>query len=94
MTSGDYERYRIVDGVRYHHIIDPRTGYPATACQSVTVIAKTAESATVFGKVIFIHGPERGLELAREQGIEALIVNREGRRFSTPGFDRLFMASE
>lgn len=90
ITSGDYEQYRTVGGVRYHHIIDPRTGWPAPACQSVTVIGDSAERAVVLAKVIFIHGPERGLDLARADGVETLIVDAAGRRHLTPGFERRF----
>ena len=90
VTSGDYERFRIVNGVRYHHIIDPRTGYPASASISVTVIAETAERAVVLCKPIFILGPVKGLEFARAQGVDTLIVDPHGKRYSTPGFDRVF----
>ncbi|HXJ41997.1 MAG TPA: FAD:protein FMN transferase, partial [Bryobacteraceae bacterium] len=61
VSSGDYERFRIVDGIRYHHIIDPRTGWPANASIGVTVLAKSAEQGVVLGKGIFILGPEKGL---------------------------------
>ena len=67
VTSGDYERFRMVNGVRYHHIIDPRTGYPAKASISVTVIADNAERAVVLCKPIFILGPEQGLAFARAE---------------------------
>jgi FAD:protein FMN transferase len=89
VTSGDYERFRIVNGVRYHHIIDPRTGWPATASISVTVIAESAERAVVLCKPIFILGPEMGLEFARAEGVEALIIDPQGRRWSTSGFGRM-----
>ncbi len=89
-TSGDYERFRIVNGVRYHHIIDPRTGWPATASISVTVIAETAERAVVLCKPIFILGPAKGLAFAKAQGVETLIVDSQGKRWSTDGFNRMF----
>jgi len=86
VTSGDYERFRIVDGVRYHHIIDPRTGWPATASISVSVMAKNAEQGVVLAKGIFILGPEKGLALARQEGVEAMIVDPAQKQYFTPGF--------
>jgi thiamine biosynthesis lipoprotein len=62
-TAGDYERTFVKDGKRYHHIIDPRTGYPATASRSVTVWARDAHTADAIDDAIFILGPEKGLEL-------------------------------
>jgi FAD:protein FMN transferase len=62
-TAGDYERSFIKDGKRYHHIIDPRTGYPATASRSVTVWAKDAFTADAIDDAVFILGPEKGLKL-------------------------------
>ena len=55
-TSGDYERYKMFDGRRYHHVLDPRTGYPGTKCQSVTVLAPTAEEADVLATYLFLLG--------------------------------------
>ncbi len=55
-TSGDYERYAIIDGKRYHHILDPRTGYPAADYRSVTVLAPSAEAADVWATYLFILG--------------------------------------
>ena len=73
-TSGDYERYLMVDGVRYHHILDPRTGYPAHGCVSVTVWAPTAMRADILATAVFVMGPERGLQYAERAGsVEALI---------------------
>jgi len=88
-TSGDYERFRIVNGVRYHHIIDPRTGWPATASSSVTVIADTAERAVVLAKPIFIFGGEKGLAFARAQAVETLIIDPQGKRYATEGIARM-----
>ncbi|MBI3209771.1 MAG: FAD:protein FMN transferase [Candidatus Solibacter usitatus] len=82
ITSGDYERFRIVDGVRYHHIIDPRSGWPATASRSVTVLADSAEAGVVLAKVIFIYGPER----ASKENVEALVVDKDGRCHARPPF--------
>jgi FAD:protein FMN transferase len=62
-TAGDYERAYIRDGKRYHHILDPRTGYPAALSRSVTVWAKTAFEADAIDDAVFVLGPEKGLEL-------------------------------
>ena len=62
-TAGDYERSFVKDGKRYHHIIDPRTGYPATASRSVTIWAKDAFTADAIDDAVFILGPEKGLAL-------------------------------
>jgi thiamine biosynthesis lipoprotein len=62
-TAGDYERGFVKDGRRYHHIIDPRTGFPATASRSVTIWAKDAFTADAIDDAVFILGPEKGLAL-------------------------------
>jgi thiamine biosynthesis lipoprotein len=62
-TAGDYERAFVLDGKRYHHIIDPRTGYPAGASRSVTVWAKDALTADAIDDAVFILGPTKGLAL-------------------------------
>jgi thiamine biosynthesis lipoprotein len=62
-TAGDYERGFVKDGRRYHHIIDPRTGFPATASRSVTVWAGDAFTADAIDDAVFILGPEKGLKL-------------------------------
>jgi thiamine biosynthesis lipoprotein len=74
-TSGDYERYFIEEGVRYHHILDPRTGFPARGCCSVTVIAELSCDADAIATAVFVLGPEEGLELVESlPGVEALIL--------------------
>jgi thiamine biosynthesis lipoprotein len=73
-TSGDYERFFIKDGVRYHHIIDPENGYPAHGCISVTVWAMTAMDADILSTSIFVMGPEKGLAFAESrENVETLI---------------------
>jgi FAD:protein FMN transferase len=62
-TAGDYERSFILDGKRYHHIIDPKTGYPATASREVTIFAPTAFLADALDDAAFILGPKVGLAL-------------------------------
>lgn len=75
-TAGDYERSYVVGGKRYHHILDPRTGYPATACRSVTVWAKTALQADEIDDAVFILGPKDGLALVESiDGVGAVVVD-------------------
>ncbi len=62
-TAGDYERYFIIDGKRYHHIIDPRTGFPAMASRSVTIYAPNATIADSIDDAIFILGWKKGFEM-------------------------------
>jgi len=79
-TAGDYERSYIVNGKRFHHIIDPRTGYPATACRSVTIWAPTALQADEIDDAVFILGPEKGLKLVESiEGVGAVIVDAKNR---------------
>jgi len=75
-TAGDYERSFMKDGKRYHHILDPRTGYPATATRSVTVWAKDAFTADAIDDAIFILGAEKGLALVESiEDCGAVIVD-------------------
>jgi thiamine biosynthesis lipoprotein len=62
-TSGDYERGFVKNGVRYHHILDPRDGQPAHASRSVTIRAKDAFTADAWSKVMFIDGWQTGLKV-------------------------------
>lgn len=79
-TAGDYERAFVKDGVRYHHILDPRTGKPAMACRSVTILAPDALTADELDDAVFILGPEKGLALvARYPGAGAVIVDRDNK---------------
>jgi thiamine biosynthesis lipoprotein len=90
-TSGDYERYFVADGVRYHHILDPRTGRPARGLRSATVVSADAVLADALSTGIFVMGPEAGLALAaRLPGVEAVLVDGDGGVLVTSGLeDRL-----
>jgi thiamine biosynthesis lipoprotein len=75
-TAGDYERAYVVNGKRYHHIIDPRTGHPATASRSVTIWAPNAYLADEIDDAVFILGPEKGMKLVESlDGVGAVIVD-------------------
>jgi thiamine biosynthesis lipoprotein len=76
-TAGDYERSYVLGGKRYHHIIDPRTGYPATACRSVTIWAPNALIADAIDDAVFILGPQKGLKLVESlDDVGAVVVDR------------------
>jgi len=77
-TSGDYERYFIKDGVRYHHILDPATGQPARLCRSVTIVAKRPVVADGLSTGVFLLGPEAGMALVEQlPDVEAVIVGAD-----------------
>jgi thiamine biosynthesis lipoprotein len=78
-TAGDYERFFERDGVRYHHILDPKTLQPARSCQSVTVIAREGIWADGLDTGIFVMGVESGMRLVETlPDVEAVIVDHEG----------------
>ncbi len=87
-TSGDYERGFVKDGVRYHHILDPRTGQPARATRSVTVMAKDAFTADAWSKVLFILGADKAMKLVEElPDFEAVFVTAENKVEISSGLD-------
>ena len=78
-TSGDYEKFFIHQGKRYHHILNPKDGFPADGCQGVTIVAKDAATADALSTAIFVLGPEKGYALCqRLEGVDCLIVDKEG----------------
>jgi thiamine biosynthesis lipoprotein len=75
-TSGDYERFFIKDGRRYHHILDLSRGEPASACRSVTIVADNATVTDALTKGVFVLGPERGMALIEKlPHVEGVIVS-------------------
>ena len=84
-TAGDYARSYVIGTRRYHHIIDPHTGYPATASRSVTVWADDATTADAIDDAVFILGPERGLELVEATpGVGVVIVDKNNKVWVSP----------
>jgi thiamine biosynthesis lipoprotein len=73
-TSGDYERFFEYQGKRYHHIIDPRNGYPAAGAASVTVIHKDAATADAAATALLIAGPDQWQSVARAMGIDYVML--------------------
>jgi thiamine biosynthesis lipoprotein len=78
VTSGDYERFFEQGGRRYHHILDPRSGYPASEVISVTVIAPTCAAADALATAAFVLGPDRGLQLLEDLPDTEGLVIEEG----------------
>jgi thiamine biosynthesis lipoprotein len=90
-TSGDYERGFVKDNIRYHHILDPRTGHPAKASRSVTIRAKDAFTADAWSKVMFIAGPKEGLELIKKyklKDFEVVWVDDKNALHMTPVIEK------
>jgi thiamine biosynthesis lipoprotein len=82
VTSGDYEAFFESDGVRYHHILDPRTGRPSVGASAVTVLAPDATTADALATGLMVLGPEAGIALVESlPGVEALFLV-EGREHS------------
>ena len=85
-TSGDYERFFEVDGVRHHHIIDPATGRSPHALHSVTILAADGLTAEAMSKTLFVLGLERGMDLIESQaGVDAIVVDAQGRLHYSTG---------
>ena len=84
-TSGDYERFFEVDGIRRHHIIDPRSGYPADRTASVTVIHNNAATADAAATALFVAGPNEWLAVARDMGISlVMLIDTDGVIYMNP----------
>jgi len=89
-TSGDYERGFVEDGVRYHHLLDATTGWPARGVASATVVAATAREAGRFATAAILLGPEAGAELIeRTPGIEGVALLEDGSLCASEGMARL-----
>jgi FAD:protein FMN transferase len=81
-TSGDYERYFIVDGCRYCHVMDPRIGWPVAHWQSVSVVAPLAVVAGACATIAMLHAVEPALAFLQSQGVRYLAIDAEGNRYA------------
>ena len=94
-TAGDYQRYFMKDGVRYHHILDPQTLQPARLSQSVTVVAKEGVLADGLDTGIFVMGPEKGMALLeRLDEVEGVIVGQTGEIFISSGLQERLQVTD
>jgi thiamine biosynthesis lipoprotein len=79
LASGDYERYFVKDGRRYHHVLDPRTGYPASGARGATVFGAELEAVNGLSVAAMVLGREAGAALlAATPGVDGLIVDAQG----------------
>ena len=93
VTSGDYERAFVRDGRRYHHILDPRSGYPANGPRGVTLVGERLEDVNGLGVAIMVRGAAEGRRwLSGDARIDGLIVDADGAVWMTPGFRARFSA--
>ena len=91
-TSGDYEQYFTVAGNRYHHILDPKSGYPSKGLQSATIINKSNSIADALATSVFVMGKENGLKLIETlDGTEAMLIDSEGKIFYSSGFENFLI---
>ena len=89
VTSGDYQRWFAVDGVIYHHIIDPDTLYPGTHWRSVSVVCSDSGLADALSTALFLLTLEDGLSLLEKCGAEALWLDKSGELYYSTGFKEL-----
>ncbi|MDA3613632.1 FAD:protein FMN transferase [Polluticaenibacter yanchengensis] len=88
-TSGSYEKFVEFDGIRYAHIINPVTGYPATGLTSVTILGESTEVANCLSTSIMVLGPEKGLLLlAKFPGYSSIMISDKGKVITSPNFKR------
>ncbi len=96
-TSGDYERFFIQNGKRYHHIFDPRTGYPADSgvmSDTITINGDMEHAgmlSDMLTTIVFVMGPQKGLDLIKGMdGVECEVTCTDGTIYMTPGFKKQF----
>lgn len=80
VTSGNYEKFISFDGIRYSHIIDPRTGYPSTGIISTSIMTSNAELADAISTSVFVMGVETGLDFINQlKGVDCIIIDEENK---------------
>ncbi|GMU96220.1 FAD:protein FMN transferase [Ignavibacterium album] len=91
-TSGDYEQFFEVDEIRYHHILDPKSGYPAKGLRSVTIINQSNTFADALATAVFVMGKDKGMRLIENlSDTEAMIIDSEGKIFYSSGFEKFLI---
>jgi FAD:protein FMN transferase len=89
-TSGDYERFFIENGKRYHHILNPRSGTSVTQTRSATVIGPDATMTDALSTSVFVMGRDRGLALIESiKGFEAVVIDRSGKMYFSSGLQNI-----
>lgn len=89
VTSGDYQRYFVVDGIPYHHIIDPVTLQPGTYWRSVTIICEDSGLADALSTALFLIPQSQGQALLDKFGAKAMWVDKDGTITYSPGFEAI-----
>lgn len=93
-SSGDYERFFVRDGRRYHHVLDPRTGYPAQGPHGVTLVGDSLDSVNGLGAAAMVLSPGAGRELLQRQGVDqALVAGRDGQVWVSPALQQRLQAA-
>ncbi len=96
VTSGDYERFFEKNGIRYHHIIDPKTGYPAdSGLISATIISDASIDADALSTAVFVLGLEKGLSLIEGlDGIETILITKDKKIYTSSGLKDNFILDD
>lgn len=90
VSSGDYQRYFEKDGVRYHHILDPKTGFPARLCTGTTIVMDSATIADILSTTTFVEGPEKGMALmdSLPEVDGAMFIDADGTIYTTESMQK------
>ncbi len=93
VTSGNYERFFILDGVRYHHLLNPATGWPVNeGLDSVTILSKSSAMGDALSTACYVMGVDKGMELIKQyDGVDAIFVNSDGSVVMTDGAKALIV---
>lgn len=96
VTSGDYEKYYIANGKRYHHILDPKTGYPANSdLMSATVLSHSSMEADALSTAVFVSGLEKGMELIEKSDYaEGVLITKDNEVYVTRGLEKSFFVQD
>jgi thiamine biosynthesis lipoprotein len=93
-TSGDYERFKIIQKKRYHHIIDPRTGYPSEGVASITLICDRGATGDPLTTALFVLGPQKSMQIVKSLGYDAVLEDSAGHVLMTEGISKMEAQSQ